>query len=87
MFPILSGDNTAIGYQALYSNRISGYNTAIGVHAMYNTIESAYLNVPPRNEGFNTAIGSGALYSNTHRCPQQRIGRFCRRQHHGELEH
>jgi hypothetical protein len=50
------GDNTAIGYQALYSNTSTGtFNTAEGVAALFaNTVGE-----------FNTALGSDALNANT----------------------
>ncbi len=52
---ILTSSNTAVGYQAYYSN-ISGWqNTAIGSFAMYSN-ETGYA---------NTAVGHSALKSNT----------------------
>ena len=47
--------NTAVGYQAMYSNTIGGYNTAVGSLALY-----------ANTNGFgNTAIGSTALQNAT----------------------
>ena len=53
-----AGDNTAIGYQTLFSNSSEGIlNTAVGFQALFS------------NNGFialqNTAVGATALYSNT----------------------
>ena len=48
-------DNTAAGYQALYSNTTGNGNTASGYGTLYSNTEG--------NE--NTATGSQALYSNT----------------------
>jgi len=48
-------NNTAIGYQALYSNTTGNSNTAIGFNSLYsNTTGNS-----------NTAIGFNSLYSNT----------------------
>jgi hypothetical protein len=47
--------NTAIGYDALYSNINGSYNTAIGYDALYSNINGSY----------NTAIGYDALHYNT----------------------
>jgi len=61
----LSGNaNTAVGYQALYSN-IAGYgNTAVGNQALYsNTDVAIEANLLIGN--FNTAVGTHALYANT----------------------
>jgi hypothetical protein len=53
---ISSGDlNTAIGVQALYSNKQGDGNTATGTQAMYSNTTASN----------NTAIGYQALYSNT----------------------
>jgi hypothetical protein len=53
-------ENTAVGYQALFSNTTisgnsGGFNTANGSQALYSNTTGF----------FNTAIGGGALYSNT----------------------
>src|SRR5439155_17400079 len=49
-------NNTAIGFNALYTNTITGNNTAVGSNALYSdTIGGAN----------NTAIGAFALQSNT----------------------
>ena len=68
---IFGYDNTALGYQALYTNAKGYYNTAVGNKALHtnsggydNTAvgyKSLYLNETGTN---NTAIGSGALYNN-----------------------
>jgi trimeric autotransporter adhesin len=66
------GNNTAIGFQALFSNTDGFWNTAIGESALhfnttgiYNTaigVDALYLNTT----GFsNTAIGAAALIRNT----------------------
>ena len=47
--------NTAVGYQALFSNTTGGSNTAIGVEALSGNTSGAG----------NTAIGAGALTDNT----------------------
>jgi hypothetical protein len=64
-------ENTATGYQALYSNTQS-YNTATGYQALYSNVfgssntangeQALYSNTKGAN---NTATGTGALYSNT----------------------
>jgi hypothetical protein len=47
--------NTAVGFDALYSNTVGFYNTAIGGNALFrNTVGID-----------NTAVGTNALYSNT----------------------
>ncbi len=46
--------NTALGYQALYSNTTGGYNTALGSYALYTNTGTG-----------NIALGYSALYSNT----------------------
>jgi hypothetical protein len=48
-------NNTAAGYQALYSNTMGNYNTANGTDALYSNTTGS----------FNTASGDGAIYSNT----------------------
>jgi hypothetical protein len=50
-FSNTGSSNSALGYQALYSNSVGGYNTAIGSGALQ------------RNTGgsFNTALGEGSL--------------------------
>jgi hypothetical protein len=66
------GNNTAIGFQALFSNTDGAWNTAVGESALhfnttgnYNTaigVDALYLNTT----GFsNTAIGAAALIRNT----------------------
>ncbi len=51
-----SGDNnTAIGYQSMYSNDTGSENTAAGYKSLYSNTSGNY----------NTAIGYNALYSNT----------------------
>ena len=50
-----SGENTAIGYQALQLNTSGADNTAIGDQALLNNT----------NGNYNTANGAGALYYNT----------------------
>ena len=48
-------DNTAVGHNALFSNRFADYNTAIGESALYsNTVGDE-----------NTAVGWLAMYRNT----------------------
>jgi hypothetical protein len=49
------GGNTAIGFEALYSNTLGNLNTAIGADALVLNTEG----------GGNTATGVGALFSNT----------------------
>jgi hypothetical protein len=53
---LISGDNnTAIGYQSLYSNTTGFRNTALGNYSLYSN-----------TTGFrNTALGNYSLYSNT----------------------
>ncbi len=74
-----SGQNTAIGYEALTANTASQNNTALGYRALYtfndthspigygnNTaIGSNALNKSSANSAYNTAIGSSAVYNNT----------------------
>ena len=48
-------DNTAVGFDALYSNTTGSYNTANGNQALISNTTG----------GANTAIGAGALYFNT----------------------
>jgi hypothetical protein len=57
LFSLSSGisGNTAIGFDALYSNTTGSYNTAIGLDALYSNIGGS----------FNTAGGYSALSSNT----------------------
>jgi hypothetical protein len=68
----VGNDNTASGFDVLYSNTTGKGNTASGSHALYsNTI--GYQNVAMgdyalyfnTNGPFNTAIGGYALYDNT----------------------
>ena len=51
----LGFNETAIGYQALYSDTNGNYNTAVGWQALFNN----------NGGGSNTAVGAAALYSNT----------------------
>lgn len=53
-------ENTAIGYQALFSNNRGYFNTAVGSMALYsNTGTNDF------SKGNNTAVGYQALFSNT----------------------
>jgi hypothetical protein len=57
-------NNTAIGFQALFSNETSGQNTATGAFALFSN-----------TTGFsNTAIGFNALFSNTSGVSNTAIG-------------
>jgi hypothetical protein len=47
--------DTAIGFQALFSNTIGNFNTALGFNSLFSNTDGM----------FNTAIGSGTLFSNT----------------------
>ncbi len=47
-------DNTAVGFEALYSNTTGNYNTAHGFQSLYSNTTGSY----------NTASGINALYSN-----------------------
>jgi hypothetical protein len=65
-------DNTAIGFEALYSNTTGDNNTAIGALALYhnttgnsNTATGEYALFENTTGYDNTASGSEALYSNT----------------------
>jgi len=49
------GGNTAIGYQANYSNTTGYQNTAVGATALYSNTTG----------GYNVACGLGALFANT----------------------
>jgi hypothetical protein len=51
----LGKSNTALGYQALFSNLVGWYNTAVGFRALYSNY----------NGWYNTAIGQESLFSNT----------------------
>ena len=65
-------DNTAVGHNALFSNRFADYNTAVGESALYsNTVgeentavgwEAMYRNTTGIS---NTAVGESALHRNT----------------------
>jgi len=65
-------ENTAIGYQALYSNTKGSGNVASGIQALYSNTEG-YQNVASgrlalysnTTGNFNVASGPSALYSNT----------------------
>jgi hypothetical protein len=71
VFPNNGGDNTAIGFQALYHNTSGNHNTASGFQALLsNTTGSANTavghNALGTNTGsHNTAVGGGTLASNT----------------------
>jgi len=69
-------ENTAIGFQALYSDVVGPGNTAIGANAIYSTgrnggysvynTATGFLVLNSNTSGsFNTATGSDALVSNT----------------------
>ena len=74
LFSLSSGTsgNTAIGFDALYSNTLGDYNTAIGLDALYSNI-NGYSNTAGgylalfsnTGGGSNTATGTGALMFNT----------------------
>ena len=49
-----SNGNTAVGYNAMFSNEIGNENTAIGTYSLNNN----------RNGIYNTAVGAGSLTSN-----------------------
>jgi len=51
----ITGLNTAIGYQALYSTTTGSENTGVGNHVLHNNTEG----------GANTGVGVNALYGNT----------------------
>jgi len=64
--------NTAVGYQALYSNTTGSSNTANGMHALYSNTTGNYNSAVGQRALFanttglyNTANGYSALYSNT----------------------
>ena len=66
------GSNTAVGYQALFSNTTGSYNTANGVYALfsnttgsYNTANGLYALFSNTTGSYNTANGVYALLSNT----------------------
>jgi Chaperone of endosialidase len=71
VFPNNGGENTAIGFEALYHNNNGNHNTACGLQALFsNTIGSANTafghNALGSNTGsHNTAVGGGTLASNT----------------------
>ncbi len=65
-------DNTADGYEALYSNTGGAANTAEGASALFsnsngiwNTASGVTALYTNGTGSYNTAIGGGALYSNT----------------------
>src|SRR5437762_9612504 len=64
-------DNTANGYQALYSNTTADSNTATGYQSLYhstgigNTANGVVTLVSNTTGAYNTALGSLALYENT----------------------
>ena len=70
-FPNNGGENTAIGFEALYHNTSGDHNTACGLQALFsNTTGSANTavghNALGSNTGsHNTAVGGGTLGSNT----------------------
>ena len=51
----LAGENTALGYRALYSANFCSENTAVGDQALFSDSSGSY----------NTAVGWYSLYSNT----------------------
>src|SRR5437763_11985676 len=51
----LGFNETAIGFEALYTDRNGNYNTAVGWKALHSNTSG----------GDNTAIGASALFSNT----------------------
>lgn len=51
---IFAEDNTAVGFRAMYSNRLGGHNTAIGHEALSNNLGSHW----------NTAVGFKSLHMN-----------------------
>jgi trimeric autotransporter adhesin len=70
--PIFGTDNTAIGFEALFSSTNSFFNTAIGSQALSSAITSEANTavgykalVENTTGGFNTATGQQALGSNT----------------------
>jgi hypothetical protein len=69
--PNNGGENTAIGFEALYHNTSGNHNTACGLQALFsNTTGSANTafghNALASNTGsHNTAVGGGTLASNT----------------------
>ncbi len=67
LLPTNLGGNTAVGFQALYSNTTGSDNTAVGDEALHaaNTAGSA-----------NTALGSWALHENTTATENTAIGGF-----------
>jgi uncharacterized coiled-coil protein SlyX len=71
VFPNNGGENTAIGFEALYHNTGGNHNTACGLQALFsNTTGSANTavghNALGSNTGsHNTAVGGGTLGSNT----------------------
>jgi hypothetical protein len=69
---LTGGQNTASGYNALYSNTSGSYNTASGYQALYsnttgtqNTASGFGALLINTTGNFNTASGYEALYSNT----------------------
>ncbi|MFA7302614.1 MAG: tail fiber domain-containing protein, partial [Candidatus Paceibacterota bacterium] len=79
------GDNSAFGYQALYSTTgVTGINnTAIGARSLYTNLgggsntalgfESLYLNLSGED---NTAVGMGALYTNSTGSYNTALGKY-----------
>ncbi len=71
VFPNNGGENTAIGFEALYHNTNGNHNTACGLQTLFsNTTGSANTaighNALASNTGsHNTAVGGGTLASNT----------------------
>jgi hypothetical protein len=69
--PNNGGENTAIGFEALYHNTSGDHNTAVGFEALFsNTAGTGNTAVGHNalgtsNGSHNTAIGGGALVSNT----------------------
>ena len=71
-FPLGVQSNTAIGYQALYSDTVGGANTAVGSGALRNNIsgnQNTGIGVNTLNHnttgGQNIAVGESALQNNT----------------------
>jgi hypothetical protein len=63
--------NTAVGYQAAFTNTIGDYNTAVGYSTLFlnvsgdrNTAIGAQASYTNNKGSSNTAVGNSALYSN-----------------------
>ncbi|PYK64509.1 MAG: hypothetical protein DME50_13160 [Verrucomicrobia bacterium] len=57
-----SGNNTALGFDALYNNTTGFQNTAVGVQALFNNTAFNEFNA---GSSYNTATGYQALFNNT----------------------